>query len=58
MKDHDIIAQARLAFGNDARTNEECLILRIRQLERFRDERNEALNLIAAQAQRIARDRA
>ena len=51
MTDQEIIESARKAYPG--KTNEECLILRIRQLERFRDERNEALNLVAAQAQRI-----
>lgn len=52
LMNNDILQSARAAYPG--KSDIEALCLRIRQLERFRDERNEALALNAWQAQKIA----
>jgi len=51
-----VIENARKAFGYpEGRSDTECLVLRILQLERFKDGRLELMNLNSAQASKIAR---
>jgi hypothetical protein len=53
MTDRDrIIESARKAFGHvSGITDEECLVRRVMQLERFIDERNSALSALGRLAQ-------
>ena len=50
------VADARAAYGHvDGITDVECLVRRIMQLERFRDERLELMRLNVWQAQELSR---
>ena len=50
-----IVESARESFGNNGRTDAECLALTVSCLLGYRDERISTLNLNAQQAQQIAR---